>query len=175
MKVLLQSADNVSEFADLHLETGELTFFSQAGAEREKLEAGINGRYAQYGEVLAVLYRDVSSLKLRLGDEQYHIDEQTTSKIHASVRSRVLRQLPGHSLQHLFAPVLQGKNSFELIRNGESLVVFDYLPPLPLGVFFDPTFSVAEEDSDFMLFIHNLLSDPQRRKNIWSHREDPAS
>jgi hypothetical protein len=143
--VLLQSADRASEFAELESETGRLNFFSEAGAGREKLQASMKGRYAQCGELLVVFYREGSSLKLRLGDEQYDIDEQTTSKIHASVRSRVIRQLPGHSLQQLFAPVMQGRNRFELTRDGKNLVVFDYRAALPLSVSFEPTPSLKKK------------------------------
>jgi len=169
--MLLQSADNVRDFAELDQRTGKLEYFSRQGVEVEKLQAEMAGRYAFVGETLVALYRESALLKLRLGEEAYDIDEEVESKLKKTLRYRLVRQIPNHLLQFSISRLLLAHNTFELIRKGSVILAFKYCPPLRATPIFDPTPFVNEEDSDFMLFVHNVLSSPWRRKTIWD--KDP--
>jgi hypothetical protein len=165
--MLLQSADNVRDFAELDQHTGKLEYFSKQGAEVERLQAEIDGRYAFVEQTLVALYREDDLFKLRLAEEVYDIDDDVESNLKRTLRYHLVRQVPNHSLQVSLSRLLLAHSTFELIRKGTVILTFKYRLPLPVSPIFDPTPFVQEEDSDFMLFVHNVISDPQRRNTIW--------
>jgi len=142
--ILLQSADKAREFAELDPDTGTLDFFSKERAERENHQASLSGLFASIEDIVVILARENDLLKLRLGDNQYVVTVETTSRLTRSLRHRFLRQVPGYSLQCSLNRVLRARNRFELIREGSSVVVFNYRITVPYMPFFDPTPFVEE-------------------------------
>jgi hypothetical protein len=155
--VLLQSAERARDFARFDPITGKMDFFSEDGAPREQLQADSSGRFSFVEGALVVFYRDNGVLKLRIGDEEHVIDEETSSRIDKG-RNRLIASLR-RSRRH---------NQFLLTQNGETVMTFNYQAPETSNIPFDPTPFVEEEDFDFMLFIHHVLDDSPRRKDIWT-------
>ena len=155
----LQSAQRARDFARLDPSTDRIDFFSEEG-RREELQSSINGRFSMIDGSLVAFYRDKGVLKLRVRNKEHVIDDTVSSQLQKS--EDYLNRL-------IAAPKRRSrKNRFSLICDGRTTVSFEYVPP-PLVTFaFDPTPFVDEEDSDFMLFIHNVLNDSERRKDIWN-------
>ena len=67
----------------------------------------------------------------------------------------------------VISTLTRGDNNrvFQLIQDGNSLVIFRYLPPdHEVALEIDPTPFVEEEDFDFLLFVHKVLTEPGRRR-----------
>jgi hypothetical protein len=154
--MLLQSAERARDFARLDPDTGRIDFFSQDGELREQMQAGSSGRFSFVESALVAFYRDNRVLKLRIGDEEYVIDEGTSSRI-AKSRNRLVTWLTRS----------RRRNQFLLSQNGKTVVSLKYQAPETSNIPFDPTPFIEEEDFDFMLFIHQVLNDSKRRKDIW--------
>jgi len=164
--MLLQSAERARDFARLDPTTGMMEFFSEDGGSREILQSTISGRFSLVEGSLVAFYRDNGVLKLKLGDIEHLIDETTSSEIEES-QNRFAEFIRGQFRRIAHGPS-DAQRRFLLRRNGETVLTFDYRPPAPSNIPFDPTPFVEAEDFDFVLFIHNVLSDPARRKSIWN-------
>jgi hypothetical protein len=161
--MLLQSAERARDFATLDPTSGRLEFFSEDGAQRERLQSTLNGRFSLIEGIFIALYRQNGDLKLRLGDKEHIVDDMTSSRIDER-RGRLASLLPAQ----LADRVSNVQNEFNLIRNGENVASLIYSPPSASNIAFDPTPFVEKEDFDFMLFIHHVLTESERRKNIWA-------
>ena len=130
------------------------------------MQSRISGRFSLVDGSFVAFYRDNGVLKLKLGDIEHLIDETTSSEIEES-QSRftdfIRSQFRGKAHSGSGA-----QRRFLLRRNGETFLTIDYRPPAPSNIPFDPTPFVEAEDFDFVLFIHNALSDPVPRKSIWT-------
>lgn len=152
--LILQSFERARDFARLDPTTGQLDFFSQTGEERERLQAHGNGQFSSVDGSIVLVYRNQGVLVLRLRDKDYVIDDMTSSRLEKAQGVNKLLKVFGR------------QNKFELVRKGEPVVSFEYTERRNSRIVFDPTFT-DDEDTDFMLFIHHLLSDPERRNNAW--------
>ena len=129
---------------------------------RADLQSSINGRFSFIEGALVAFYRDNGVLKLRVENEEHVIDDLTSSQL--DEKRDTLNSLIPLKLRGLGGS--QNK-SFSLIHDGVSVLTLAYSFSAA-KIAFDPTPFIDEEDSDFMLFIHRVLHDPERRKNIWT-------
>jgi hypothetical protein len=152
--MLLQSFDRARDFATLDPTTGTMELFSQDGEAREQLEASIKGLFSVVNDSFVAIYRRDGMLVLKIGDKDYMIDDTMKTRVDKS-----------HSLAGLLRHDRR-RNTFHLVRNGEPVVSFAYRAPVTPNRSFDFTFT-GDEDFDFMLFIHHVLSDSERRNRVW--------
>lgn len=166
--MLLQSFTTAREFAEFDPQTGSLNRFLKEGAEMEALQAEMQGRYESVEKDLLVFYRQDALLHLRIAANDYAINEQTESRLRTSWTDRVIRRTSPPGLQSALTRLARSYSTFELIKNGTTLVTVRYPTPASSISAADFTPFVEDEDFDFVLFVHNVLSDPSRRAHIWT-------
>lgn len=149
--MFVESHDRFDDVADFDPESGHLDRFSRsAPGEHGHLLAGVvQGHFAQLGDKRAVLYRHGGELWLRLGERAANLDAPATE---------VRRVRIGETTRLV------------LLHGGTETASVDYLPGPHNGppVADDPTAFAESEDWDFGLFVCNVLSDPGRRRRIYS-------
>ncbi|HSE23490.1 MAG TPA: hypothetical protein VLB68_17610 [Pyrinomonadaceae bacterium] len=116
--MILNSADNASEFAELDPESGQLTYFCrESPSYRDNLD--LSGLFAVIENVVVLFYRNTDHLMLKLGNKEFPIDELTTSRLKRSLRYQFVQQVPGNSLRRTLSRLLYARSRFELIRDGD--------------------------------------------------------
>ena len=143
--MILQSKDKFDEIADLNLDTGDAMFLSKASHPNLSSERP-EGAYSIVDGTMCSLYRTKDgSLYLRVGEKQFKVVDQ--------IRSTLI-QFPN-------------KNVFKLFDADNLLLEFIYPTPLPdISQDDDLTAFIEREDFDFLLFLHNILSDAGRRQRV---------
>jgi len=144
--MILQSKDEFDEVMELDPITGRQQLLSR---KRHPEITGMrpSGGYSIVNGTIVCLYRVDSTLYFRLGEEEFKITDDATS---------VLVREDGYRL-------------FQLVQNGNLLVNFRYRCPvneIPLST--DPTPFMDEEDFDFLLFVHNVLAQDERRHRVYN-------
>jgi hypothetical protein len=143
--ILLQSNDSFDELGKLNLDTGEISFLSKSQNPQASCTL-IQGHYAKVGDSLVCLYRFDDVLYLRIGELQFEITDRVLCYLSRELNNR----------------------SFKLISDGKELVNVVYTPVKPeIPLNRDPTPFIEEEDFDFMLFIHNVINNFDRRHRIY--------
>lgn len=138
----LQSKTAYSQL--LRLSPLDGTFWQAFRSERDG-EAGdkINGVFVMCDGVLAALYAFDGALVLRLGNETIPVVEGIRIKVERKPKSATM----------------------VVLREDRPVAALPYVVAEHLRVQDDPTPFVDEEDYDFGLYVKNLLSDVQRRRN----------
>lgn len=142
MKIPLQDFLVARKISDFDVGTGQLSATAKEAAEPPKPR----GYYTKLGEQLACLYLASGKLTLRIGDESCVLVDTKT-------------ELLGDGLRTL------------RVKKGEQAVMrVSY--PNPVNPPMELDFSIAEEeDFDFGLFVHNVVSSEDRVKHLirkWS-------
>jgi hypothetical protein len=138
--ILLQSKDRFVEVAELDPGSGTARFRTKRSADLPQ------GSYAQVNGTFCALYRRDGILMFRFGDAEF--------PLHEAVYSELLRSEDVSTLRLHY----HGRPLFELSYPRTAMS-----PPLDA----DLTPFVEEEDFAFPLFVHNVLSDPERRELIF--------
>jgi hypothetical protein len=107
-----------------------------------------------------------TNVHLRISASDYSLDDDVESHLEKNWIAGVIQALPPKARTALaFFP--GGYHKFDLTKNGTALVSLKYkTPAVPVSAF-DVTPFAEDEDFDFLLFVHNVLSDPERRRDIW--------
>ena len=144
--MILQSKDNFDNLAELDHDTGAYRFFSR----KEQPELSLtrpSGVFSFLNGTVSSLYRKDDLLYFRVGDRAVELADDVTSVLTQENNNRV----------------------FQLIKNGKAEICFTYQPPVndvPLTA--DPTPFIEDEDFDFLLFVHNVLTETGRRNRVYS-------
>lgn len=145
-KLLLQSKDVYQDLLELDTNTGKTRLFKRS-QKPDILDRGIMGSFAIIEGIRLLLYRLKGVLFFQIGDEDVvKIDEDIESYWEES----------------------SSRNRLEFVRGSDVLSRFEYDPsklkqPIPS----DPTAYIDIEDFDFCLFVHRVLSTPDRRRHIY--------
>ena len=154
LKAFLQSSNRFDEIVKLEPATGRIDRQSKSNDSSLRHER-IAGRCAEVGSRFLALFVDKGHLCFQVDSKQIHIDPGTRVEL---VRGNE-------------------QNLFRLIEDGRSILELEYAPPkLDPPLELDPTPFVSEEDFDFLLFVFNVLGDPERRILFAdAHNETPLS
>jgi hypothetical protein len=112
-----------------------------------ELKASIVGTFSVINEIMVSFYRLNGILYFRVADQKFEVTEEVISTLAISGNNR----------------------KFRLLKGDDVVVDVTYSTPeleIPLSI--DPTPFVEEEDFDFLLFVHNVLTQPGRRNRIWN-------
>lgn len=105
----------------------------------------LSGLFEELGGETVLFFRREGTLYLRTGNRLIEVTDHVASR---------------HAAQ-------DGRRTLTLVRGGEVLLTLSYpesdLADLPADI----VPFAEEEDRDFGLFIHDVLSDPDRRSQIW--------
>jgi len=146
-RATLLSNDDFLDFAVLETGTGELTFEHRCASQALPPDCPVIGTYSKSLGALFALYRLNGQLYFRIGERAIPIT--------ADMNSRILTK--------------GSRSEFMLIRCGEPIVLHDYVPSRPMSRANDDVTPFAEdEDFDYLLFVHNVLTSPQRRDAIFA-------
>ena len=156
------------EFAEFDPETGSLSCFQRERAELEARQAQMQGRYAHLEDSTLVFYRKDELLHLRIAVSDYCLDDEIESHLEKHWVGELIQASP-LQLRTAVSRLAGGYRTFSLTRNGMVLVSLKYRTPIESVSPFDFT-PFEDEDFDFLLFVHNVLSDPERRHDIWADR-----
>lgn len=144
--MILESKDDFDQLAELDPNTGTYQLLSRK-RHPELTTTPSSGGYSIVNGTMLSLYRKDGPLHLRFGDREFELTDDVTSTLTRENDSRV----------------------FQLVQDGNSLVVFRYAPPvLDVPMSADPTPFIEEEDFDFLLFVHKVLTDTGRRNRVYS-------
>jgi len=144
--MLLQSKDEFDKLMELDPDTGAYRFLSRK-EHPEILSLRPSGAFSILNDTMFSLYRNDGLLYFRVGDRTVELTDDVTSALTNENNNRI----------------------FQLIKNGKSEIYLTYLPPvhdIPLSA--DPTPFIEEEDFDFLLFVHKVLSKTSRRNTIYT-------
>ncbi len=142
--MILESKDHFDQLAELDPDTGTYRFLSRK-EQPELATTQSCGGYSLIDGTMVSLYRVDGVLYFRVGDQNFKLTDDVTSKLTREVNKQV----------------------FWLLEGGP-LFKFEYVPTdqdIPLSM--DPTPFVEEEDFDFLLFVHNVLAEPGRRHRVY--------
>lgn len=143
--MILQSNDRFDEIAQFDPVTGNYQLLSKK-ANHELVNAPISGSYSIVGQILLALYRKNGDLYVWIDTKAFPISDTVSSALIQEGDQRV----------------------FRLLDNERLIATFRYLPSVSeVPMELDPTSFVEEEDFDFVLFIHNVLTDPGRRERVY--------
>lgn len=145
--MLLQSKDEFDRLMELDPDTGAFRFLSRK-EHPEISSVPASGAFSILNGTPLSLYRNDGLLYFRVGDRTIELRDDVTSSLTNEDNNRV----------------------FELLKNGQSKISITYRPPahrVPLSA--DPTPFIEEEDFDFLLFVHNVLTKASRRKGIYGN------
>jgi hypothetical protein len=123
----------------------EIRLFSRK--RHPELSSSVVGTFSIVNGLLVCLYRKLDILYFSVADNDFEIRADTSSS---------LESLGAHQ-------------KFRLLKGKEVLVELTQLTPhseIPLSI--DPTPFVEEEHFNFLLFVHNVLTDPGRRYRVWN-------
>lgn len=144
--MILESKDDFNQLVELDPSNGTYRFLSRK-QEPELTTTPPSGSYSIVNGTMMSLYRIDGVLYFRVGDHDFKLTDDVTSTLTREDNNRV----------------------FQLIQDGNSRVIFRYLPPVqevPLSI--DPTPFIEEEDFDFLLFVHKVLTETGRRHRVYS-------
>lgn len=144
--MILQSKDDFDQLAELDPSTGTYRLVSRK-EHPELTTIPPAGAYSVVNDTMLSLYRVDGLLYLRVGDQEFELTYDVTSTLTREDNNRV----------------------FRLDRDGDSLIVFRYptsVYEVPLST--DPTAFIEEEDFDFLLFVHKVLTETGRRNRVYS-------
>lgn len=139
----IESHERYVDVADFDPCTGRLQETNRDAAANGQ---PISGHYARLAETLAVLYRHEGALWLRLGAVSQCLDEEGVA-VRWSAHLGFSR-LSVSKGDHVRAEVEYAN----MLHESEG----------------DPTPFAESEDWDFGLFVHNVLTSPERRRRIYS-------
>ncbi|MEK6334071.1 MAG: hypothetical protein AABM67_03920 [Acidobacteriota bacterium] len=144
--MILESKDVFDQLAEFDPNTGTYRLLSRK-QHSELATTPPSGGYSIVDGTMLSLYRRDEVLYFRAGDREFRLTDDVISKLTREDNSRV----------------------FQLIQDGNSLAVFRYAPPvLDVPMSADPTPFIEEEDFDFLLFVHRVLTDTGRRNRVYS-------
>jgi|SRR5687768_8586684 len=141
--MILACQDIFDQLAELDLRDSSVRFLSRK--QHPELSASVAGSFSIVNEMMVSLYRVHGGLYFRVGDQVFQVTDDTTSTLETDGKNR----------------------RFRLLERENVLVDLTYLTPeleIPLSI--DPTPFVEEEDFDFLLFVHNVLTQPGRRNGV---------
>jgi len=141
--MILACQDIFDQLAELDLRDSSVRFLSRK--QHPELSASVAGSFSIVNEMMVSLYRVHGGLYFRVGDQVFQVTDDTTSTLETDGKNR----------------------RFRLLERENILVDLTYLTPeleIPLSI--DPTPFVEEEDFDFLLFVHNVLTQPGRRNGV---------
>jgi len=143
--MILESQDHFDQLAELTPGGSSVRFWSRK--QHPELSALVAGCFSTVNETIVSLYRVHGDLYFGIGDQEFQVKDDTTSTLETHGRSR----------------------RFRLLERESVLVELNYLSPeLEIPLSLDPTPFVEEEHFDFLLFVHNVLTQPGRRNRVWS-------
>ena len=144
--MILQSEDKFDQLAELDPSTGTYRFFSRKQHPELTIGSPAGGYSIINGTTLS-LYRRDGVLYFRAGDREFELTHDVISTLTQEDNNRV----------------------FQLIRDGNALFILRYPPPVhEVALSIDPTPFVEEEDFDFLLFVHKVLTETGRRHRVYS-------
>jgi hypothetical protein len=143
--VILQSSERFDEIAEYDLLTGNYRFLSKS-CNREMLPVRIAGSYSRLGGTIVSLYRKNEHLFLSISKREFKI----TPDVYSS-----LTQEDDHQ-------------TFRLLNKQEVITMFTCTRPRSdIPAHLDPTPFVDDEDFDFLLFVHHVLTEEGRRERVY--------
>jgi hypothetical protein len=148
-KMILACHDIFDQLADLDPGSPSVRFLSRK--DHPELSASIVGRFSIINEMMVSLYRINGVLYFRIGDQEFELTDNVSSTLETDGNNR----------------------DFQLLKSEEVLVDLRYLTresEIPLSI--DPTPFVEEEHFDFLLFVHNVLTQPGRRDRVWNEAQN---
>jgi hypothetical protein len=144
--MILQSSDVFDMLLDLNPESGAYRYLSRKEHPEIPLTKP-SGAFSILNDTMLMLYRKDGVLHFRVGDRTIELGDDVTSSVTSENDNRV----------------------FQLIKNGSPEICLTYsLPVQEVPLSADPTPFVEEEDFDFLLFVHNVLTNTGRRNRIYS-------
>lgn len=144
--MILESKDEFDQLAELDPNTGAYELLSRK-LHPELTTTPPSGGYSVVDGTMLSLYRRDGVLYFRAGDREINLANDVISTLTREDNNRV----------------------FQLIQDGNSLLIFRYLPPdHEIAFDIDPTPFVEEEDFDFLLFVHKVLTEPGRRYRVYN-------
>lgn len=167
--MIIGSFQLAREFAEFDPATGSFESFQTERAEMEALRAQLQGRYEWLEDQLLVFYRNEGLLHLRIAQKDYCLGDDIESHLEKNFADGLIQSSP-RKVRTLVSAIARGYRRFGLTKNATALVSLKYKTPIESASPFDFTPFVEDEDFDFLLFVHNVLSDPERRRNIWPER-----
>lgn len=145
--MILESKDDFDQLAELDPSNGRTYRFLSRKQHPELTTTPPSGSYSIVNGTMLALYRIDGVLYFRVGDQDSKLTDDVTSRLTREDDNRV----------------------FQLIQDGNSRVIFRYVPPVPeVPLSIDPTPFIEEEDFDFLLFVHNVLTESGRRHRVYS-------
>ena len=143
--MILQSTDEFDKLVELDLESGACQFLSRKEhPEISSLQP--SGAFSILDDTMFSLYRNDSLLYFRAGNRVVELTDDVTSSLTKKNKIR----------------------AFQLVKNGEPEISLTYpAPELEVPLALDPTPFIEEEDFDFLMFVHNVLTDSNRRNTIY--------
>jgi len=144
--MILESKDDFDQLTELDPNTGAYRLLSRK-LQPELTTTRPSGGYSMVNGTMLSLYRRDGVLYFRAGDREFKLADDVISTLTREDNNRV----------------------FQLIQDGNSLVIFRYLPPVhEVALSIDPTPFVEEEDFDFLLFVHKVLAETGRRHRVYN-------
>lgn len=150
--ILLQCKDYCDDIFKYEPEAGSKQFKSRIYFQYEAA-MDIRGNFANIGKHCVMFYRVDGKLWLKVDSEGFVVDDSMKSTLTKDENRRV----------------------FSIEKDGKTLLEFKYreedcawLPP----IFNKDMEWLTEERREFCLFIHNILSDPEKRKTIYIKSPD---
>jgi len=141
--VILQSSERFDEIAEYDPLTGNYRFLSKS-CNREMVPIRIAGSYSRLGGTIVSLYWKNEDLFLSIGNREFKI----TPDVYSS-----LTQEGDHQ-------------TFRLTNKQDVITVFTR-PCSEISAHLDPTPFVGDEDYDFLLFVHHVLTEEGRRERVY--------
>lgn len=143
--MILQSNDYFDQLAELDPGTGIYRLLSRKQNPELTARPPVGG-YSMVDGTMLSLYRIEGVLYLRVGDREFKLTDDVTSTLTREDNNGV----------------------FRLVQDGNVLLIFKYRLPVPeVSLSLDPTPFIEEEDFDFLLFVHNVLTETGRRHGIY--------
>jgi len=139
MRVVLQSNDKFNEFGEFDPETGSLTIRPKNDSP---VKGGVSGWYGTIGDSVAFLFHLDHRLHFAYRDQRFSLQDDAQARVEGGQTAR----------------------RFTLEQGGKTLICIDYeIPPPVVPPELDFT-DTRPEDFDFLLFVRNVLKNPERRK-----------
>jgi len=143
--MILQSNDKFDEVAEIDPLDGSYRFFSKK-INPELSGAPISGTYSFVDQTFLALYRKNGTLLLRIGNREFELTSDVSSTLTHEAGYRI----------------------FRLFDKQDLIAAFKYFPPVnEIPAELDPTAFLEEEDFDFLLFVHHVLTDKDRRGRVY--------
>jgi hypothetical protein len=145
--MILESKDVFDQLAELDPNNGTYRLLSRKQYP-DLATTPPSGSYSIVDGTMLSLYRRDGVLYFRSADREFKVTDDVVSKLTREDNSRV----------------------FLLLKDGNVLVDLRYSPSEPeFPLTIDPTPFIEEEDFDFFLFVHNVLTQPDRRLRIYTY------